>query len=564
VSLLNRLNKNIATLVSPKGEALQVGRTRLRIIQTLSLVLFALVLIRLGDLTLMQNPREPLHERHVTSSTIIDRADIVDRNGVLLATSLHVPSLYADPKLIDNKDYIAQQLSDILNIDNPLEKLNRKGRFIWIKRGLTPDEHFKVNALGSPGLAFRTETRRFYPQGHLTSHVVGYTSVDGKGLAGIELFHNDHLDKGGTPLTLNLDIRVQHALAKSLNDKMQKFSAKAAIGGVMDIQSGDIIAAISMPDFDPHHAGLATDTQRFNRFATGVYEMGSTFKLFSTANYIEETNKPFSQTFDAREPLVEGRFTINDFHAEKRVLTLPEVFVHSSNIGSALMGRAIGSDNMQKFYRDLGLMDKIQSDFPALGKPLTPSPWRDVNTLTASYGHGIAVTPLHVLRATATIANSGIRPPLSFAKNAKTDTIQNRVLSASTAYKMRQLLRLNVTNGSGKQADIAGYNVGGKTGTSEKVTAHGYDKNKLLSSFIGVFPAHEPRYAILAILDEPQGIKESYGYATGGWTAAPVIGDVVADMTRILGIAPNPNAPHLTAGLDRYLKKDPQITPASF
>jgi cell division protein FtsI (penicillin-binding protein 3) len=564
MSLLNRWNKNISTLISARGEVLYVGRTRLRIVQSLCLLLFALVLIRLGDLTLMQAPNEPNVDRRHASVQSMERADIVDRNGVLLATTLQVQSLYADPTLIENKPFVTQQLETILGVSGVADKIDRKGRFVWIKRGLTPDEHFKVNALGIPGLAFRTETRRFYPQGNLSSHLVGYTSVDGRGLAGMELKYDDRLAQGGEALPLNMDVRVQHALVKSLRLQMDDFNALAAMGGVVDIQTGEIVAAVSLPDFDPHHAGKAGKEELRNRFAQSVYEMGSTFKLFSTANYIEKTGKPFSKTFDAREPLKEGRFTINDYHAEKRILTLPEVFIHSSNIGSALMGRTIGSENMQKFYTDLGFMDKMDVDFPGNPKPLTPRPWRDVNTLTASYGHGIAVTPLHVLQAAATIANNGVRPTLSFAKDAQHDPIQSRVLSASTAYKMRQLLRLNVTDGSGKQADVAGYMVGGKTGTSEKAGKGGYDKDRLLSSFLGVFPVDNPRYAVLAVLDEPKGNKKSYGYATGGWTAAPVVGDVISDMTRILGMMPNPKAPNLTSGLSRYLKKENTITPASY
>lgn len=558
MSLFNRWNKNIGLLISAKGEAMTIGRTRLKIVRSICLFLFALIIIRVADLTVIQTPREPTTDYHASSQTegLFERGDIVDRNGILLATTLQVPSLYADPTLINNKDYIAQKIQDILKIDIT-EKLQKPGRFVWIKRGLTPDEHYKINALGSPGLGFRTETRRFYPQGENAAHLVGYTSVDGNGLAGVELYYNDQLKKGTDTLELAMDTRIQYALAKSLRNQMATFKAKAAIGGVIDIETGDVIAAVSLPDFDPHHAGNATNDERFNRFAVGVYEMGSTFKLFSTANYIEETGNPYSTTFDAREPLKIGRFTINDFHAEKRILNLPEVFIHSSNIGSALMGRAIGAQSMQNFYRDLGFMDKITTDFPALGTPIIPNPWREVSTLTAAYGHGIAVSPLHVLKAAATVANGGISPQIHFAKESRDiNQIQTRIMSASTAYKMQQLLRLNVTNGSGTRADVAGYNVGGKTGTSEKSVAGGYSKSKLLSSFIGVFPVDAPKYAILAILDEPIGNKKSFGFATGGWTAAPVVGQVITDMTRILGIPPAVNVPNMTAGLDKYINHE--------
>lgn len=563
MSFLRNWNQRIALLVGVKGEALHIAKSRLLVLNGICLALFAVVVIRVADLALMQAPREPVTDTHI-SQNFHGRGDIVDRNGVLLATTLQVASLYADPTMIENKAFVANELSRILKIDDPIEKLNKKGRFVWVKRGLTPDEHYKVNALGQPGLGFRMETRRFYPQGNLTAHVVGFTNVDGKGLEGLERHYNDVLSKGSKDLVLNMDIRIQHALHKSLSEKMRDFDAKAATGGVIDVETGEVIAAISLPDFDPHHAGKASGDEKFNRFALGVYEMGSTFKLFSTANFVEETGRPFSHKFDAREALKEGRFTINDYHAEKRILTVPEVFIHSSNIGSALMARAAGTDSMKAFYSDLGLMDQIEIDFPARGKPLLPETWRDINTLTASYGHGIAVTPLHVLKATAAIVGGGVVPELSFAKTEAENQIQNRILSASTAHKMRQLLRLNVTDGSGQQADVKGYVVGGKTGTSEKATVNGYDKDKLLSSFVGVFPTHAPRYAVLAILDEPTGNKKSFGYATGGWTGAPVVGDVIADMVRILGISPVAQEPNLTAGLDRYLTKKPKITPASY
>lgn len=564
---LRRWNKHIAFLVGRKGQSLETARARLAILSGVCLVLFAVVSIRVGDLTLMQTPREPVVDRVVVDNGgFRERADIVDRNGVLLATTLQVASLYADPGMIVNKAFIAQKLETILGVNNVAEKLDRGGRFVWIKRALTPDEHYAVNALGEPGLGFQMETRRFYPQGKLAAHLVGFTDIDGRGLEGMERQYESYLAAGGEPLTLNMDIRVQYALHESLLKHMREFKAQAATGGVVDIVTGEVIAAVSLPDFDPHHIGKAKAAQKFNRFALGVYEMGSTFKLFSTAGFIEATGKPFSHRFDAREPLKEGRFTINDYHAQKRIMTVPEVFIHSSNIGSALMGRAIGTKVMQDFYRDLGFMDKMNVDFPALGTPLVPSPWRDINTLTASYGHGIAVSPLHVLAATAAVVGSGVVPELVFAKRKDDghELVQQRILSAATAHKMRQLMRLNVTNGSGKQADVAGYLVGGKTGTSEKATVKGYDKNKLLSSFVGVFPADAPRYAVLAILDEPQGNKKSYGYATGGWTGAPVVGEVIGDMARILGIAPKADDGRLVAGLDKYLEVERGFSPASY
>jgi cell division protein FtsI (penicillin-binding protein 3) len=565
MSFIGFLNSFLCKLTGGDKSTLETSRARLSILAGFSFVLFAVIVIRLADLTLMR-AQEPLQKNVYAMHDSKPRADIVDRNGTILATSLQVASLYADPTMIENKPFIARQLEDILNITNVDTKLNKKGRFIWIKRGLTPEQHYAVNALGQPGLGFRNETKRFYPQGSLASHVMGYTNVDGQGISGLELQYNDQLTQGNDPLKLSFDIRIQYSLVDALKKAQVRFNAKAAIGGVVDIETGEILAAASLPDFDPHTIANATQNQKFNRFSTGVYEMGSTFKLFSTAAFLEKTNKPFSYTFDARKPLKEGRFVINDYHAQKRILTIPEVFIHSSNIGSALMGRKIGDDLLQKFYNDLGFMDRVVIDFPSRGKPLVPNPWRDINTLTTTYGHGIAVTPLHVLQATAAIVNGGVMPRLRFVNdnNVNDLNVQKRVLSENTAHKMRQLLRLNVTNGSGGQADVEGYVVGGKTGTSEKVTEHGYDKDLLLSSFIGVFPVHAPRYAILAILDEPKGDKKSFGYATGGWTAAPVVGEVSRKIASILAMPPSNDVPDLTAGLDRYLAKKENLSPASY
>lgn len=566
MTFLRRLNVRVAHIVGAKGQTLEIARARLAILGIFCLLLFAVVVIRVGDLSILQKPSEPETDQVAfTALESHERADIVDRNGVLLATTLQVPSLYVDPSMVSNKTDLAEKLAGILKTENAEDltrKFSKKGRFVWVKRGLTPKEHYAVNALGHPALGFRTETRRFYPQGALAAHLVGYTSIDGKGLAGVERFYNGQLRQGGDPIKIAMDVRLQHSMSKALKENMRAFNAKAATGGIVDIETGEIIAAVSLPDFDPHHAGSADKNALFNRFSLGVYEMGSTFKMFSTAAYIEETGRPFSHTFDARKPLKQGRFTINDYHAQKRIMTLPEVFIHSSNIGSAMMGQQIGTDAMRDFYRDLGLLDKLDIDLSENGKPLVPQPWRDINTMTAAYGHGIAVTPLHVLRATAALVNGGVVPDLHVAKVNKggSDDIQSRVLSASTAHKMRQLLRLTVTHGTGGKAGVEGYVVGGKTGTSEKATANGYDKHKLLSSFVGVFPANAPRYAVIAILDEPKGNKSSYGYATGGWTAAPVVANVIGDMGRILGISPviesAPEVAGLTAGMDRYLTEE--------
>ena len=328
----------------------------------------------------------------------------------------------------------------------------------------------------------------------------------------------------------------------------------------MDASTGEVLAAVSLPDFKPHHYQEAKEQSQFNRYSQGVYELGSVFKIFSTAAMIEKKDVKIGQHFDVREPIKVGRFQIRDYHPEGRVLTLPEVFIHSSNIGSAMMGQAIGTQELKDFYRDLGLLKAPEFGVSEVGKPLIPSPWREVNTLTASYGHGIAVSPLQLVAATSSILNGGVlvEPKIVKSIDQKNDGVL-RVVSPETSHRMRQLLRLAVTQGTGGKADVAGYLVGGKTGTAEKPGRGGYNRKRLISSFLGAFPMNDPRYVVFAMVDEPQGSKATYGYATGGWVGAPTVARIVSSMVSILGISPIEEKEKFESTLMRYVKTKEQI-----
>ncbi len=547
--------------------ALDTARGRIVMISAVFALCYILVAVRVFDLAVVQGKgRAADHGQMVTAAPAAEtyRADIVDRNGVLLATSLDTASLYADPALITAPADVAAELTALfpeLVYGEILQKLQQKGRFVWIRRSLTPDEQFRVLRLGRPGLGFRQEQRRIYPQGNLAAHIAGYGNVDQRGLAGIERSFDNLLQRGDEmPLTLTLDVRVQHILRRELQRAVDTFSAIGGAGAVVDIASGEIVAAVSLPDFDPHNPGAASDTARFNRLTLGVYELGSTFKIFSTAALLELRDVPMDFAFDAREPLKRGRFTIADYHAEERILTVPEVFMFSSNIGSALMGEMVGTEALRHFYEDLGLADPLALEIEEIGKPLLPPVWRDINTLTASYGHGIAVTPLQMVMAAASIVNGGIRvqPTLVLDRN-KAEMPQNktdlRIVSPQTAHRMRQLMRLTVTDGTGSMAAAPGYVVGGKTGTAEKIGPRGYDKSRLISSFLGFFPMDAPRYAVFAMVDEPRGTKESFGYATGGWVAAPVVGRVITAAAPLLGVKPRKEggADDIASSLKQYV-----------
>ncbi|MEM7651185.1 MAG: penicillin-binding protein 2 [Pseudomonadota bacterium] len=562
-----RLRFNAVKLEGERSSALDLARGRLVLVSGFFIVVYMIFAVRAFDLAVIQghvlgrdngNAIEYVSKKPVGA---IRRADITDRNGALLATTLKTVSLYADSHLISSPAEAATKLVEIfpdLKYGDVLQKLQGGKRFEWITRSVSPDQQYQVLQIGEPGLEFEEAYKRFYPQGPLAAHLLGYSNVDADGLAGVERSFNRHLSQG-QDLRLTLDVRLQHVLRRELARAMGDFEAKAATGAIMDVTTGEILAGVSLPDFNPHIPGKAKENEIFNRLTLGVYELGSVFKIFSTAGFFERHDVPMSTTFDASEPIKAGRFTINDYHAEDRILTVPEVFMYSSNIGSALMGQAIGTENMRDFYKDLGLLSALDFEVREVGRPMVPSPWREVNTLTASYGHGLATTPLQLITAVSSIVNGGylVQPSLVMQEDtAQSTTEETRVVSAKTAQRMRQLLRLVVTDGTGKNADVKGYRVGGKTGTAEKIVDGRYDNDKKISSFIGVFPMDAPRYAVFVMVDEPKGQKWSYGYATGGWVAAPAVSRVVASMGSILGLPPaQENAPENRFGesLKRYV-----------
>lgn len=559
MSIVNRVRKLRIRIDGSKRSALDRAHGRIVLISLGFICLYLTVAARVFDLTILQGelPRmagttlERSHEPEQKKAVM--RADIVDRNGVLLATSLETASLYADPMLIGDPVRAATALSKAIPgivYGDALEKLQRKSRFVWLKRNLTPDEQSRILQLGEPGLEFKTEYTRIYPQGELTSHMVGYGSVDGEGLAGVERSFNDLLHKGGKPLALTLDVRLQHILRRETKQAIADFNARGGAGIIMDVVTGEILAATSLPDFDPQNPAAASKQQMFNNITLGVYEPGSTMKIFSTAALLELKKPHLDMTFETTKPLKVGRFTIRDYHPEPHSLNIPEIFMHSSNIGSALMGQMVGTAALKGFYDDLGLLSPVNVEIDEKGRPLVPNPWRDISTLTVAFGHGLSVSPLQIVSASAAIMRGGtlVKPTIildeALAKGAKRVSSDDevRVVSPQTSHRMRQLMRLVVTQGTAKFANVPGYNVGGKTGTAEKIVGGRYDRKKQISSFMGFFPMEAPRYAVFIMVDEPVGNKKSYGYATAGWVAAPAAGRVIAAMAPLLGIKPSPVA----------------------
>jgi cell division protein FtsI (penicillin-binding protein 3) len=569
---MSLFNRTSIEFTGQKRSSLDMARGRLMLLSLFFILTYIIVAARIVDLTIIQGEMKKGDEETVSyleeaplPEEKINRADILDRNGVILARSLKTSSLYADPKYIDDPKQVAKDLVGVfpeLSYGDTLQKLQSDKRFVWIKRNMTPDDQYKILYLGHPGLSFQEEHKRIYPQGSLASHVVGYTSVDDRGLGGLEAGFDKLLMESKEPLVTTIDVRIQHALRRETANAMKKFNGIAGAGMVMDVNTGEILGAVSLPDFDPQKVSKQDKDALFNRLSLGVFEPGSTFKIFTTAAAIENANAGMGQTYDARDPIQVGRFRISDYHAERRVLTLPEVFMHSSNIGSVKMAQSVGTDGFRNFLSDLGLFSAPKIEIPEIGAPLVPNPWREVNTMTASFGHGIAVSPLQLVAASSSIMNGGIlvHPTLVLDKSVRKSKSDSdvRVVSEKTAHRMRQLMRLVVTGGTGANADVPGYNVGGKTGTADKNVGGRYDKNKRRSSFLGFFPAENPKYAVYVMVDEPKGNKESYGYATAGWVAAPAVKKVIESIVSIEGLKPE-DSDELGHTLDAYVKTKEQI-----
>jgi len=523
--------------------AVETGRLRLAVTAGLFGLAFAGIGVRLVDLMLFKDsPSTPLARASGPTHNGA-RADIIDRNGVIIATNLPTVNAYADCAKIGDPKIATDKLVSVLHdlrYDDTLKRLSSGQRFIYIRRHLTPAEQMAVNRLGVPGIYFEDSERRVYPQGNLFSHVLGTTDPDNRGAAGVEKTFDQSLSDARKPLQLSLDARVQYAAHETLAEGVARFHADAGSAVVMDAHTGEILAMVSLPDFDPKSMGDAPANAQFNRATLGLYEMGSTFKLFTAAMSLENGSSTMESHYDATEPIHIGRFTISDYHGEKRWLSVPEILIHSSNIGAAKMALDAGTDVQKTYLRKFGLLSPLSLELPEVGTPQYPSDWREINTITISYGHGISVTPVHVVTAVSALVNGGtLIPPTVIKRDSANIPAGQQVISARTSEQMRALMRLVVLYGSGKQADVHGYDVGGKTGSAEKVAYRGgYSQHSLRTSFVATFPVDNPRYVIVVVLDEPHGTKETSNFATAGWNAAPTAGTIIAKIAPMLGVFP--------------------------
>jgi cell division protein FtsI (penicillin-binding protein 3) len=486
------------------------------------------------------------------------RPDIVDRNGEVLATDVKAPSLFGEPRRIIDKDEAIELLTATLpdlDTGEVRDRLSGKKGFVWLKREITPSQQQEIHRLGIPGIGFLRENKRVYPTGSEVAHLIGLVNIDNQGIAGMEKWLDSNgladlhragfaTDRLQRPVELSVDLRVEHALRDELLKAKEKFHAKAASGLVSNVKTGEIVAMVSLPDFDPNDPKEAHDPDRINRLTTGVYEMGSTFKAFTLAMALD-AGKDLNSMWDARGPLHYGKFTIHDDEPKGRFISMKEVFTFSSNVGAARIALGQGVEAHKAFLRKMGQMDRLRTELPESAAPLVPKHWGELNTVTIAFGHGIAVAPLQAVMGIDALVNGGYLIPPTFLKRSEQDAmaIAKQVIKPETSEKMRFLMRLNAEVGTARKADVKGYYIGGKTGTAEKVINGRYAKKKVLTAFTAILPADNPRYQLLVMLDEPQALKETYGFITSGWNAVPTGGAVIARIAPLLGIEPRFDLP---------------------
>ncbi|MEL6687049.1 MAG: penicillin-binding protein 2 [Pseudomonadota bacterium] len=510
-------------------QAVSEGRIRIRISLVLFLGMMALVLIRLAEVALLS---PDAHRRAAPQEITQQRADITDRNGMLLATTLSSYSLYAEPSRIWNPEETADALLSIrpdLKRERVVEQLASDRAFVWIDRGLSPKEKQQVFELGYPGFGFRKEPKRVYPNAPLAAHLIGWTDIDMAGVAGVERAFDERLTADTAPdLTLALDGRAQFAMAEELQKSVEYFSALSASAVLMDVTSGEIIAMVSVPDFNSNDYGAASDEARFNHAAMSTYDLGSVFKPLTVAMVLEDGLTTRDEMFDVHKPYRVLNKFIRDDHPSPVPLNLDYVLAESSNRGTAMLAQRIGKERQQHYLRELGLLDRVPYELAESARPQIQEFWGEMATVTVSYGHGLSVTPLALTTAVAALLNDGVYvEPTVLTRDVTRPPKTHRVFSSEVAQDLVDMMRLTVMEGTGKNADVPGFGVMGKTGTAEKPIAGGYDTDRLVSSFVAGFPHSSPKYVLLVTLDEPKGLPETFGYATAGWNAAPTAGAII-------------------------------------
>lgn len=527
------------------------ARLRLFLAIALFAAIFAIIGLRLVNIAVFGelDSGNPYGSSGVSAA----RPDLVDRNGEVLATDVKTFSMFAEPKRVLDADEVMDGLVRVfpdLDTEKNRRRLASKRGFMWLKREITQEQKRQIFRMGLPGIGFLNENRRFYPGKETAGHILGLVNVDNEGIAGIEKYIDGQgladlqetglqMERNLEPVRLSTDLRVQHIVRDELSQAMERYQAVAAIGIVLDVDTGEVVAMSSLPDYDPNIPTQAQEKERMNRATAGVFEMGSIFKTFTSAMALDSGLVTMLDTYDVSRPIRVSGYTIKDFYGKRRPLSVPEVYIYSSNIGTAKMAMKVGIEGHKEFLSRMGLMDRLTTELPESAVPQFPDKWSQISQITISFGHGIAVSPMQTAVAASALVNGGrLIPPTFFPRTAaEADLLAKRVVSKETSDKMRYLMRLNVLKGSGRRAEVEGYRVGGKTGTAEKVVNGKYVAHLRFNSFLAAFPMDDPKYLVLVVMDEPKPEKEGMG-ATAALNAAPTVAAIVKRAAPMLGVMP--------------------------
>ncbi|RUV11876.1 penicillin-binding protein 2 [Mesorhizobium sp. M7A.T.Ca.TU.009.01.3.1] len=528
------------------------GKGRTRIVMTMAVFfgIFSTISGRLVYLGFQTPDMSGGPQSRVTAS----RPDIVDRNGEVLATDIKTASLFAEPRRIVDADEAIEKLSTVLpdiDYEQTYHKLKSGAGFVWLQRQLTPKQQSDIMQLGIPGFGFRTEKRRFYPSGETSSYIVGLTNIDNQGISGMEKYVDEQglsdlqasglaIAKDLKPVKLSIDLRVQHVVRDEIAAGLERYRAMGAGAVVLNVKTGEVVAMASVPDFDPNNPYNAQDKDRLNRMSAGLYEMGSTFKSFTSAMALDSGKATMASRFDASHPIRVGHQAIHDFHGKNRVLSLPEVFLYSSNIGSAREAEMVGIEGHREFLHRLGLLDRMQTELPETARPTEPKVWKQVNSFTIAFGHGVSTTPLQAAVGCAALMNGGFLMNPTFLVRTQAEAMANakKVVSEKTVEGMRYLYSLNAEKGSARNARVPGYRVGGKTGTAEKVVNGRYSKDLNFNTFVAAFPMDDPQYLVFTIADAPHPEKPGMTDVAAA-NAGVMAGNIIRRSAAMLGVKPD-------------------------
>jgi len=551
--LLKRRKKAVedGSIVVDAARKATGGKAKTRIVMTMAVffTIYSTIAGRLVYLGLQNPDMSDGPQSRVTAS----RPDIVDRNGEVLATDIKTASLFAEPRRIVDADEAIEKLSTVLpeiDYEQTYRKLKSGAGFVWLQRQLTPKQQADIMALGVPGLGFRTEKRRFYPSGETSSYVVGLTNIDNQGISGMEKYIDEQglsdLQASGLavardlkPVKLSIDLRVQHVVRDEIAAGLERYRALGAGAVVLNIKTGEVMAMASVPDFDPNNPYNAQDKDRLNRMSAGLYEMGSTFKSFTSAMALDSGKATMNSRFDASHPIRVGHQAIHDFHGKNRVLSLPEVFLYSSNIGSAREAELVGIEGHREFLHRLGILDRMQTELPEVARPTEPKVWKQVNSFTIAFGHGVSTTPLQAAVGCAALMQGYlIEPTFLVRSEQEAMAVAKKVVSDKTVEGMRYLYTLNAEKGSARNARVPGYRVGGKTGTAEKVINGRYSKELNFNTFVAAFPMDDPQYLVFTIADAPHPEKPGMTDVAAN-NAGVMAGNIIRRSAAMLGVKPD-------------------------